>query len=317
MDRNQKILAKITPASQIGIEIGPLCSPIVTREMGAIRYVDHDSTAGLRAKYAHISAVNIDQIVEVDYVWGDKRLSELVGGDARVDYVIASHVIEHVPDLIGWLQEIHQILKPGGILSLVIPDKRFCFDYFRHPTRPADVIDAYLREARKPSPRQIFDHLASAVKWHEQISWSVLPNEVELVPVHTEKQAWQNAKDSHTDSSYRDVHCWVFIPESFIGILKSLVQLDLFQYKVVTFFKTVGCEFHVSLEALDGTVDIDQRQQMQFESLPQFQPAQVDPLTNSMIAPAFTSHTNLSLTTRLKQKLPPAIKQRIKSFLGR
>jgi predicted SAM-dependent methyltransferase len=35
--------------------------------------------------------------------------------------VIASHVIEHTPDLVTWLAEIRAILQPNGTLRLAIP----------------------------------------------------------------------------------------------------------------------------------------------------------------------------------------------------
>ena len=50
MDKRKKMLAAIDPSQGIGLEIGPLDSPIVTREMGNVRYVDHASTEDLRVK---------------------------------------------------------------------------------------------------------------------------------------------------------------------------------------------------------------------------------------------------------------------------
>jgi len=268
MDRTQKILAKLAPAGQVGLEIGPLFSPIVTRELGQVFYVDHDSTEGLRAKYEQIPEVDVSKIVEVDYVWGEKRLSELTGDRAPFDYVIASHVVEHVPDLVGWLAEVHQILKPGGILSLAIPDRRYCFDYFRSNTRLADVVEAYLVGSRKPTPRQIFDHIASAVKWNGNIAWGVPPVETELVPVHSHLAAWERAKVSLAEDAYWDVHCWVFTDTSFLELFKALVQLNLIEYRIAQFYRTEGCEFFVSLEALDVATDVDQRRSLQMSSLP-------------------------------------------------
>ena len=31
-------------------------------------------------------------------------------------------MIEHVPDLIGWLLEVAELLRPGGVLDLFVPD---------------------------------------------------------------------------------------------------------------------------------------------------------------------------------------------------
>jgi len=249
LTRNDKILSCIKPSTQRGIEIGPLTTPIVTREMGTIRYVDHAATEELKTKYADDAGVDTRKIVEIDYVWGAQSLPDLVSNEAPFDYAIASHVIEHVPDFIGWLKEIQAILKPGGILSLAIPDKRFCFDYHRQLTKPADVLEAYLRRSRKPSPRQVFDYFASAVARQNEIVWSGEIHEHDLVNIHTESKAWEITHQAFLNDTYQDVHCWVFTPDSFFGLLKTLINLNLFDFKVVQFYETDGCEFYVSLEA--------------------------------------------------------------------
>lgn len=273
--RNQKLLAHINPATQIGVEIGPLMRPIITREMGAIRYVDHATTEELRAKYASSSLIDVNKIVNVDYVWGEKRLAELMQDELPFDYVLASHVIEHVPNFVGWLKEIYAVLKPGGILTLAIPDQRYCFDYYRFPTTAADVIDAYLRDARKPSPRNIFDHFVSVVSWRNTLVWATSPPEKELVPIHSENQAWENACNSFEKDVYIDVHCWVFTPPSFFNLLRALITLNLFDFTVKQFFETEGCEFFVSLEAVSPDLAASERQQLQLASLPMLASDQV------------------------------------------
>lgn len=49
------------------------------------------------------------------------------------DYVINSHVIEHLPDTIGALIEWARVVKPGGLLYLVIPIRDENPDDARHP----------------------------------------------------------------------------------------------------------------------------------------------------------------------------------------
>lgn len=252
LTRNEKVLRCITPTTQTGVEIGPLDKPIVTRQMGQIHYIDHDPTEVLRAKFqAPGHQVKVENIVDVDYVWGEKGLAELLQNQAPVDYVIASHVVEHVPDLIGWLSEVRAILKPGGILSLVIPDKRQCFDYYRPPTRLPEVAEAYLHGSRKPSCRQIFDHVSSAVAYRGSIAWSGVVNEAQLAPLHNLEAAWQTAKTALASGDYCDVHCWVFTPTSFFQLLGEMAAADLLKFEVAQFYRTDGCEFFVSLRATD------------------------------------------------------------------
>jgi predicted SAM-dependent methyltransferase len=266
--RQDKILACIDPATQLGLEIGALNKPIVTREMGDIRYVDHASTPELKQKYANDPNVDVEAIVDVDYIWGVQTLPELVRSDAPFSYVVASHVIEHVPDLIGWLKEIHAVLKPGGILTLAIPDKRYCFDYHRPLTQPAAIVEAYLQNRRKPSPGQIFEFFSSVAFWNGEFVWaeSAVGKEHEIVRLHSLEESWRMTNQIVADGNYYDVHCWVFTPASFFELLRTIIQVGACDFKVAEFYPTEGCEFYVSLAAMDLSVEQTERQKIQLDS---------------------------------------------------
>lgn len=139
LGRREKIIGGLNLKCMDGIEIGPLCRPVVTKEESRVIYVDHADADELRKKYAKQPTVDITQIVDIDAVWGGATLRQAVGHGFNVDYVVASHVIEHVPDLIGWLEELSSVLRDGGEVKLAVPDKRFTFDYLRRevslPTR--------------------------------------------------------------------------------------------------------------------------------------------------------------------------------------
>jgi hypothetical protein len=59
--------------------------------------------------------------VPIDYVWGDETLVEPVDLGVYFNYLVASHVAKHVPDMIGWFGEIPAVLRAGEVLSLVVP----------------------------------------------------------------------------------------------------------------------------------------------------------------------------------------------------
>ncbi len=158
MQRRERMLGDLDVGNLVGIEIGPLAFPLVRKMDGDITYVDFTDAASLREKYrdAGAGAVPLHEIVEVDAIWGTNTLLQALDG-RLVDYVIASHVVEHVPDLLAWLSELRSVLKPTGHIRLAVPDKRYCFDYLRHETEIADVLSAYLAGARMPQPQQILD----------------------------------------------------------------------------------------------------------------------------------------------------------------
>src|SRR5580698_4965668 len=158
--RRDKILANLELNALEGLEIGALASPLVLPAEGNILYVDHADTHTLQRKYANQPTIDIEKIVRVNAVWGSNTLRECIPEGKKLDYVVASHVAEHVPDLITWLSEIHSVLQPAGTLRLAIPDRRYTFDYLRFESRLHDVIDAYLRRARAPLPRLIMEHFS-------------------------------------------------------------------------------------------------------------------------------------------------------------
>ncbi len=252
MDRKARILHKIDVQGGSGLELGPLTTPIVTKDEGRIFYVDHMSTADLRKKYAN-EPVELDQIVTVDYVLGNNTLKKVVG-TKKFNYIIASHVIEHVPDVVSWLQEIASILKPNGILALAIPDKRFTFDITRQDSRPADIIGAYVDKHTRASSAGMYDF---AIEYRQKINaQEVVDNKYrdfsKKPKRYTPKEAWDMTLKNAAEKEYVDSHCHVFTPYSFFEIVKALIEHDLFDFEVADFHDTANheIEFVVSLKKI-------------------------------------------------------------------
>src|SRR3954452_15310505 len=65
--RRRTVHEVINPGVGRGLEIGPLCSPLVTKEEGDVLYVDVLSTEGLREHYATDPSVPSSLIVDVDF----------------------------------------------------------------------------------------------------------------------------------------------------------------------------------------------------------------------------------------------------------
>jgi predicted SAM-dependent methyltransferase len=231
----------------LGLEIGPSHNPIAPKKKGFnVHILDHASASELRKKYQG-HGVNLENIEEVDFVWHGEPLHELIGKTSCYDWIIASHVIEHIPDLISYLQQCEALLKPAGILSLVIPDKRYCFDYFSSSSSTGNVLDAYAEKRLRPSHGQIFDHIANASKRNGNIAWSSdeIGGADELVHTFSEAQAHWARSVSTTE--YIDVHCWRFTPASFRLLVSDLLNLGLINLEIKEEFDTTGCEFFVSL----------------------------------------------------------------------
>lgn len=241
--REQIILRGIDRTSH-GLEIGPSHRPIAAKRHGFnVRILDHLDAAALREKYAS-HGVDVDAIEEVDYVWTGEPLDELVAGE-RFSWIIASHVIEHVPDLVGFLNACERILAPGGVLALAVPDKRYCFDCERENSSLARVIDVAQARLTNHSAGTAAEYFLKVCRKGGQIAWDDRHRGA-IEPVH----GLQDALDAMArirEGHYFDLHAWVFTPDSFRQIINDLHDLKLVRLRERHFHPTRGCEFFVTL----------------------------------------------------------------------
>jgi len=250
--RRHRILHGFDPADKRGIEFGPLANPIVRKADGYILYIDYLDQQALRLKYAGDPQVAVEDIVQVDVVvdLDQQSLKQCLGDEPPFDYAVASHVIEHVPDMIRWLREIGEVLRPGGRLFLAVPDRRYCFDCLRRDSSLAEFIDAFLRGNRRPAPGQVFDFAAHQVDIGATTAWTA-PCDAQLMHRPNVEMAWQLANSAATN--YLDVHCWVFTPISLFQVLSALVDLDLLPFRCSGFQETqpLENEMLLALEKID------------------------------------------------------------------
>ncbi len=245
MNRTEKILKHINKNGQ-GIEIGPCANPIAPKKEGFQVYIiDHASREQLIAKYdGH--GINLDNIEEVDFVWQGESYAELTGKHKYYDWIIASHVIEHTPDIIQFINDCDAILKDDGVLSLVIPDKRYCFDHYRAISGISKAIDTHLSQATVHSPGTVADHLLNVVSQSGKIAWdSQTSGELKLI--HSIADARQAMNNCLEKSGYIDAHGWCFVPHSFRLMIHDLFHLGLISLQEVDFYPTEGCEFYMTL----------------------------------------------------------------------
>lgn len=77
------------------------------------------------ARDAGFEAIGIERPSDVGHAVPGviyKSLPECNFPDDHFQLVVIWHVLEHLPDPLSMLQEIHRILKPGGRLSLAVPN---------------------------------------------------------------------------------------------------------------------------------------------------------------------------------------------------
>lgn len=245
MNRKEKVLRHINKTGH-GIEIGPSHRPIATKKEGyMVHIIDHMSREQLITKYKD-HPVNLENIEEVDFVWRGENYSELTGKHKYYDWIVASHVIEHTPDLIGFLNDCDTILKDDGVISLVVPDKRYCFDHYRPITGISKIIDSHFQKTTIHTPGTVVEYFLNVVSKAGNIAWSSGATG-KYSFVHSLEDALQEMKSVLNENAYLDVHAWCFVPHSFRLIVHDLFCLGFIPFQEVDFLPTERSEFFITL----------------------------------------------------------------------
>ena len=132
---------------QLGLEIAPFFAPLVPKRDGYnVKTLDVRSVEFLREQMRNDPTFeNPDDYVleDIDYIGSATEVAALipVAAHGTFDYVISSHNFEHLPNPLKFLAGCEQILKPGGVLVMAVPDARGCFDLFRPHTVLAHWLD--------------------------------------------------------------------------------------------------------------------------------------------------------------------------------
>ncbi|MGI8666707.1 MAG: class I SAM-dependent methyltransferase [Jatrophihabitans sp.] len=249
MDRVEKALHALDLSGR-GLEIGPSYNPLVAKATGRqIETVDHADQAELVAKYRGfgLSQEQLDKIEPVDHLWRGGSLLEVIGDHGGYDYIIASHFIEHTVDMIRFLKDCQVLLRDGGRLSLVVPDKRFCFDRFQPLSTVGDVLDAFEAGNAFHTAGPLVDHQAYACTSGGALIWSADFHATLQVQFENLAGAAEALQNGLAQKEYFDTHRWKFSPTSFDLLIADLADLDQHDFGVLQTFPTEGFEFFVTL----------------------------------------------------------------------
>jgi hypothetical protein len=132
---------------------------------------------------------------------------------------------------------VAEVLRPGGRLCLAIPDKRYTFDILRPVSTVGEIIDAHLRRAKVPSPKQIYDNYTMVCHVDAGAAWRGEIDPAHLRRIHPPGLA-RSFVDRAWAGEYLDCHCWVFTPSSFMDAWAQLLQENLVPFALATFHET-------------------------------------------------------------------------------
>lgn len=240
--RRLELITRDLDMSGLGLEIGPSHNPLLRKAEGYdVRIADHLDRAGLIAKYDGVRPT--ERIEDVDYVLAPGRLTDSIPD--TFDYVLASHVAEHTVCLVSFLRDCEALLRPGGRVSLALPDKRFCFDRMRERTSLGRVIDTFRAAPSVHTYGSVIEHNLNMVTKDGAVAWfDGAPGALHFrLPLHIVRE-----RASHAESGeYVDTHNWVLTPHHFRLLVLDLFTLGLTGLRELSFHDTVDHEFFITL----------------------------------------------------------------------
>jgi SAM-dependent methyltransferase len=250
---NRATLQTFVPTDAPVLEIGPLDKPFVHRSAYDVYYADVRETEEIIEFFRNDPNVNKDKIVPIDYVIHNSYREAV--GEKKFAAVFHSHVIEHIPNIIGFLRELSEILVDGGKIIMAIPDKRGTFDWFRDVTPFRDAYDVY--HGGSPA-RLAFDSLLNGLSTHLLASSSYI-RDVSFRSEAIDEERLTNAEKLYNDPMFIEhasPHYWVFTGKSFLQFLRDGIRCKLLPFRLEHFEDKglLAHEFHVVLTKDEGVI---------------------------------------------------------------
>jgi len=131
-----------------GLELGPLHRPLKPHPGMRMTYMDRADRETLKREFPAVAK----DIVPVDVIDDAESLATVA--DGSFDFLIAAHVIEHMRNPIGALVNWLRVVRDGGLVYLIVPDKRRTFDRLRVRT----TLEHMVLDYQQPSRERDFEH---------------------------------------------------------------------------------------------------------------------------------------------------------------
>ena len=222
-------------SASVGLEIGACDKPTVAREAGACRFADFRSANDM----INLWGLDPATVCHVDYIL-DRSICISGQISDKFDYIIACHVIEHVPDPIGYLHGLAKLLNPGGIIMLAVPDKRTTFDVRRPLTTLDHLLMDFYDQCSYPSIEHIVEFYRHVVEYETGKAVSIA-------------EAFSFAKSNY-EGGAADPHCHVWDDATFQSQFSYLSESGLLGDLTLAHFEPTPegfNEFTAIFKALD------------------------------------------------------------------
>lgn len=243
MDFRKYIIRKYLKKDDRILEFGPLIRPLVSKkDYPNIFFADVKSTEDVKKLYTgndYLKAtglnVDVNAIAPIDYVI-TKSYTETFENEEKFDVVYLSHVIEHMPDIIAFMKDVVNIIKPDGKLILLYPDARYCFDHFRNGTTFVDAYDVY--KTKSANRKAVFDFAYNVVSENIPAFFWSEKGILDILPQNKFRDAVKLYDKAASNELPDDVHFWPFSDYQFVKFLYDMDRAGLLDFEISDFHET-------------------------------------------------------------------------------
>ena len=235
------------------LEISPWDSPFLRGDN--VKYFEVMNAEDLRKATVAVQR-KLDTLPEkIDFVGAKGDLSVI---NEKFDIVFTSHVIEHCPDLVEHFRGVSRILNAGGLYILIIPDKRYCFDYYHSESTISEVIEAFAGKYKNPRLATVINFAYTRTHNDAKLHWLGFHGERygyrKTPPTEGDARAeilGEYFFDDGREANFQDIahlvekyaealnkgayisaHNWRFTPDSFGYIVNMLNKLNILDLRL-------------------------------------------------------------------------------------
>lgn len=226
------------------LEVGPGSRPFVVAPTAKVRYADRSVEGGRDKNFPELVGMPPGIQSHYDIDLDTEGLPQLESGS--LDGLVASHVIEHVANPLEVIAEFSRVLRVGGKLLLVVPDRSRTFDAMRMPTPfsvPLAKYRAGVTEVDEASIREFCEAIYNQPPIH--------PREV---------RGWYNPKllDAARFALHRrrTIHVHAWSPEEFASLLVAGMSEGAWHWRLNSMYfaehlpRSQAIEFALLLEKI-------------------------------------------------------------------
>jgi hypothetical protein len=178
-----------------GVEIGAFTTPI----------------PGIKPIYVDRFSEYANQQTLAEYR-GDS--ADLPFHDSSLEYVATSHVIEHVANPLAAILEWYRVLRDGGIIYMVVPDRRLIFDRTRELTPVDHMIEDFRNSVTQSDPTHIRE-------FSFNVDWTDYSPQTPAHKVPEEREAlFTQYSNALAAGGETNIHFHTFEPQTALDLLK-------------------------------------------------------------------------------------------------